>query len=217
MEKKKTNNKKTEKKKEVIKKKDTTTNKETKTIEISVDKLKTALIVVLVLVIVLGISFMASNGSDSYSKESSSSSSEETSSNDAGSDVQKESESISEDERVELEEVDVSRYLKLMKAEEPSVIYIMRTGCSWCALEDPIMEHIKYQYQDAPIYRLDIANFEDDDSSKFAESDDMFSGSDWGTPTTIVVKDGKIVDSVSGAGTSDALLELFKNNGIISE
>ncbi len=207
MEKKKTNSKKT------------TNKKDTKTVEISVDTIKNVSIVVLILIIVLGGSFMASNGSEKYSKDSeaSSSESESSSTEDAGSAIEKESEAISEDEREELEEINVSKYLKLMKADEPSVIYIMRTGCSWCALEDPIIEHIKYQHSDAPIYRLDIANFEDDDSSKFAESDDMFSGSDWGTPTTIVVKGGKIVDSVSGAGTGDALLELFKNNGIISE
>ena len=206
MEKKKTNSKKT------------TNKKDSKTVEISVDTIKNISIVVLILIIVLGGSFMASNGSEKYAKESDSSSTEESNStDDASSAIEKESNSISEDEREELEEINVSRYLKLMKADEASVIYIMRTGCSWCALEDPIMEHIKYQYSDAPIYKLDIANFEDDDSSKFAESDDMFSGSDWGTPTTIVVKEGKIVDSVSGAGTSDALLELFKNNGIISE
>ena len=86
----------------------------------------------------------------------------------------------------------------------------MRTGCSWCELEDPIMEHVKYKYKKAPIYRLNIANFKDGDQEKFEDSDDMFNGTVWGTPTTIVVKNDKIVDSLVGASTSDEIISMMK-------
>ena len=101
-----------------------------------------------------------------------------------------------------------------MDEDEPSVIYIARPTCSYCQIETPIMKHVVYQNPDARVFYLNTDEFEDDDQSKFTESDDMFSES-FGTPTTIVVKGGKVVDSIAGATSGDNLTQLFKKNGII--
>ena len=190
------------------------TKNETKTIELNVDTLKNVAIVVLIVIIIFGGSFLASNNSKDYKKADKNSSTEESSGNDQTSALQKESESISEDEQADIEEVSVDKYLELMDEDEPSVIYIARPTCSYCQIETPIMKHVVYQYPDARIYYLNTDEFEDEDQSKFIKSDDMFSES-FGTPTTIVVKGGKVVDSIAGATTGDNLIELFKKNGII--
>ena len=189
--------------------------KETKTIELSVDTLKNVAIVVLIIVIIFGGSFLASNNSKDYNKsEKKSANTEENSGTDQTTALQKESESISEDEQADIEEISVDRYLELMDEDEPSVIYIARPTCSYCQIETPIMKHVVYQNPDARVYYLNTDEFEEDDQSKFTKSDDMFSES-FGTPTTIVVKGGKVVDSIAGATSGENLTQLFKKNGII--
>lgn len=205
-------------KKKIVKKEEAKTvtkknKKDSKTVEISVDTIKNVAIIALVLIVIFGFSFMASNNSKDYAEQPSSS--ESSNGNDTTAAIEAESKAISDDEQADIEEIDVDRYLKLMDEDEESVIYIARPTCHYCQLQGPIMKNIVYQYPDARIYYLNTDEFKDEDQNKFVNSDDMFSES-FGTPTTIVVKGGKIVDSIAGATTGDKLLEMFRNNGIIS-
>ena len=68
-----------------------------------------------------------------------------------------------------------------------------------------------------------MTNFFDNDTNQYTEDGKKFLNSNevykdgYGTPNTIIVKDGTIVDGIYQYEDEAGLLELFKNNGFINE
>ena len=61
-----------------------------------------------------------------------------------------------------------------------------------------------------------IDNLDSDGLDRLINSDDYFSGQ-WGTPVTLIVQNGEVVDLRSGLTTEDNMVSFFKDNGLISE
>ena len=57
-------------------------------------------------------------------------------------------------------------------------------------------------------------NFSSDDWSKFQNSFDYLASDEWGTPLTLIVQNGKIVDKNNGYVELDAIKEFFTKNGL---
>lgn len=118
--------------------------------------------------------------------------------------------------------VTVDEYLELMKSEEKKIVYIARPTCSYCQLETPIIKKIANKYN-LTIYYLNTENFVDSETNQYTEDGNKFINSSevykegYGTPNTIIVQNGSIVDGVYQYVDNDSLLELFKNNGFINE
>ena len=122
----------------------------------------------------------------------------------------------------EFVEITIDEYLERMKLEEKSIIYVARPGCSWCQKESPIIKKVGGQY-DLTIYYLNTDPFWDSDSSTYTEDGKKFMDSDenykdgWGTPNTIVVGNGKIIEGEFSYVDEAKLVDLFKRNGFINE
>ncbi len=119
-------------------------------------------------------------------------------------------------------DITVDEYLELMKNEEKQIVYLAKQGCGWCEKENPIIKKLGTEYN-LKIYRLDATNFFDnatnqytEDGKKFINSNEIYSEG-YGTPNTLIVQNGDIVDGVYQYVDEDGLLELFKNNGFINE
>ncbi len=180
---------------------------------IDIDKLKNGIIITLILIIVFGGSFMASQLSvrDLESNTNKGSESVMSDSNKAA----EESAAISEDEKKELSEIDVEKYLELKDEKEASAIYIARPTCQYCQIQEPIIRNVAYEYN-LTIHYLNTDEMSSEDSREFVKSDDAFKEG-FGTPCTIVVKDGKIVGKVEGLMDRQTMVDFFKSNGIIIE
>ena len=205
--KKETKNKKedTPKKEEVKESKTKTKDKEKsnndKKVKISKDKIFKGILVVLVVAVVLG---FAAWSSDSYGKNT---------------------------EPFEFTYIELDEYLKYLNDSEARIIYVARPDCSYCQMESPIVKKLASKYN-LTLYYLDTTNFvehdEDgkvvydsegyavysEDGKKFMASAEVYNNG-WGTPNTIIVKDGKIVDGIYGYVEESELKTLFKNNGFI--
>ena len=109
-----------------------------------------------------------------------------------------------------------------MKSEEKSIIYVARPGCSWCQKESPIIKRIGGEYN-LKIYYLNTDAFWDSNNNTYTESGKKFIDSNekykdgWGTPNTIIVGNGTIIDGEFSYVERDKLIDLFKNNGFINE
>lgn len=117
----------------------------------------------------------------------------------------------------EFTEITIDEYLEKMNASEKSIIYIARPGCTWCQKQSPITKRLGSSY-DLTIYYLNTDNVTSDEAAyeKFRNSAEQYSG-DWGTPNTIIVQGGKIVDGIFGYAEADNLKDLFVRNGFINE
>lgn len=125
--------------------------------------------------------------------------------------------SVAETKEVTLEQIGMNEFTTLLNDESASIIYIARPTCGYCQQQEPIVKQIFGEY-DLPLYYLNTDNLSAEEMSKLFETDESLfgkDGSEFGTPTTIVVKNGKIVDSTVGLTQKDDYLSFLKNNGFI--
>ena len=118
--------------------------------------------------------------------------------------------------------ITLDEYLEKLQGEEKSIIYVARPTCSWCQKETPILKKIIGKY-DLNVYYLNTENFYDssigdytEDGYKFMASSEKYKDG-FGTPNTIIVQGGKIVDGAFGYVEANELTNLLKSNGFINE
>ncbi len=181
----------------------------------TVEKVKSATIVVLVLIIVFGASYFASELQECNNGGSSTTTS--STDNSSSNDTTTASSDIPEDEQGDLNEIDIDEYLDLKKDDESSIIYVARPTCHYCQQMEPIVRNIVYEYGIIVNY-LNTDELDDEGQAKFIESDDYFEEEGgYGTPMLIIVKDDEFVDVLEGLTDKDTAVNFFKDNGLIEE
>ncbi len=182
----------------------------------TIEKIKSATIVVLVLVIVFGASYFASELQESDNNSTTTTSSTNNSSN-SSSDTTSTSSDIPEDEQGDLNEIDIDEYLDLKEGSKASIIYVARPTCHYCQEMEPIVKNIVYEYGVTVNY-LNTDELDDEGQAEFVKSDDYFDEQGgYGTPMLIIVKDDEFVDVLEGLSDKDTVVEFFKDNGLIEE
>ena len=177
----------------------------------TIEKVKSATIVVLVLIIVFGASYFTSELKECDNGGTTTTTTTTSSTNNSSND----SSDISEDEQGDLNEIDIDEYLDLKEGSEASIIYIARPTCHYCQEMEPIVKNIVYEYGIEVNY-LNTDELDDEGQSKLIKSDDYFSEG-YGTPLLLVVKDDEIVDIQEGLNDKDTTVNFFKDNGLIEE
>ena len=110
-------------------------------------------------------------------------------------------------------EVTLDEYLDLIKKDEKSIILVARPTCSYCEAFAPILSEAKDDLG-LTINYIDTDKFSSDDWTTFNESLDYLSENEWGTPLTLIVQNGKVVDANNGYVELDAIKTLFTDNGL---
>ena len=119
-------------------------------------------------------------------------------------------------------DITIDEYLELMNSEDKKVVYVARPTCSYCQLESPIIKKIGSKYN-LEIYYLNTQGFFDEEKQDYTEDGRKFMSSNevykegWGTPNTIIVQNGDIVDGIYQYVEEKELLDFLKTNGIINE
>lgn len=184
----------------------------------TVEKIKSATIVVLVLIIVFGASYFTSElqECDNNGSSTTTSSTDNNSSNDSSTTTSTSSD-IPEDEQGDLNEIDIDEYLDLLKDDKASIIYVARPTCHYCQQMEPIVRNIVYEYGITVNY-LNTDELDDEGQADFIKSNDYFDEKGgYGTPMLIVVKDDEFVDVLEGLTDKDTAINFFKDNGLIEE
>ncbi len=118
----------------------------------------------------------------------------------------------------ELEQIGMTEFTTLLNDDSASVIYIARPTCGYCQQQEPIVKEILGEYEGIPIFYLNTDNLTSDEMSKLFKTDKKLfgeDGKDFGTPTTIVVQKGKVVDSIVGLTDKDNYVSFLKQYGFI--
>ena len=127
--------------------------------------------------------------------------------------------------------ITIDDYLEYMQDSKARIIYVARPDCSFCQMEKPYIKRVAVKYN-LTINYLDTTDFYERDESgkvkydeeehaipteagkKFLASADVYKDG-FGTPNTIIVKNGKIIDGIYSYVPESDLKTLFKNNGFI--
>lgn len=97
-------------------------------------------------------------------------------------------------------------------SKEKVVVYIGRSTCGWCQKFSPILEEIAKEEKIKVLY-INTDELDQEELSKLQEySDNKFTG---GTPTTLIIQSGEVVDSLNGYVEKEQAITFFKNAGMI--
>lgn len=99
---------------------------------------------------------------------------------------------------------------KNFNSKERKVIYYASPSCSYCALQTPILETIAKDY-DMDYYYLDVSKLSKGQRDKILKK----LGIKHGTPTTIIVENGKVIDVAQGFTQGKDYVDFLKDGEMI--
>ncbi len=111
--------------------------------------------------------------------------------------------------------INTDEFIEAFNGSENTLIYLGRPDCGYCIKFVPVLTEVQNKYKFQTLY-LDINTVSQEDVNRIIALDnDFFTGKDTAygyTPMTLIVKDGKIVDSQIGhssASTLEALVSKY--------
>jgi len=102
--------------------------------------------------------------------------------------------------------------LALMQKKDPQIIYIGRTGCSYCDMIAPILKTVGNELE-LTINYVDLSTCTEEEVQKLEKSNSYMSENEWGTPTVLIMSEGNLIDYLGGYDEEDAVREFFVKNG----
>lgn len=120
--------------------------------------------------------------------------------------------------------INYEEYKELIKNKKKNIIVIGQTTCSHCIAIKPALNSVAHEY-DLTINYLNLTKLTKEESTEFFESledigyDDpeFIKKGSFGTPLTLIVKKGKVVNYISGLKTFSQLVREFTKAGLIEE
>lgn len=126
----------------------------------------------------------------------------------------KENEIIDESAELLLNYIGMDEYNKLLKSKENEIIVVGQSKCGYCVQTKVILNDIVDEYG-TEINYLNITYLDTDETTEFKNSLEYFQSSSWGTPVTLIVKNGKIVDMLTEMVSESEFIEFFEENGVL--
>lgn len=131
-------------------------------------------------------------------------------------DILKEQGFVSKDETIALNYLDFASFKKVVKSKQKSVIVVGQKYCTFCIRFKPILMSVA-DNKNAEIYYINYDAIEEQAELKeYVSQFEEFQG-DWGTPLTIVVEKGKIIDSLSGYASEENFIKFLQKNELLGE
>ena len=120
--------------------------------------------------------------------------------------------------------IDYDEYEDLISENKTHVVVIGQTTCGNCIAIKPALNKVAGEY-DLTINYLNLTTMTRDEYNSFNASlkeikyndPDFVEKGSFGTPLTLIIKNGKVKDYISGARTKSQLVREFKKAGLISE
>lgn len=106
----------------------------------------------------------------------------------------------------------MGKFNKYYNRSEATIIYYASSKCGYCELQTPILENIAEEYKLDYLY-IDSTKLTSSERNKVLDK----LGIEHATPTTVVVKEGKVVDKLIGYKAGKSYVEFLKSTGILPE
>ena len=115
-------------------------------------------------------------------------------------------------------EITYSEYEEKMNTEAPFLVVVVRDGCGYCEMYEPILEEVAGEYK-IPIYYINMSNLSSEEYTALGTSNSYFKKKQgkWGTPTTLFMYGKSVIDSISGYVDKDEFVDFVKENFKVEE
>lgn len=110
-------------------------------------------------------------------------------------------------------EITYTEYEEKMNTEAPFLVAIVRDGCGYCEMYEPILEEVANEYK-LPIYYINMSNLSSEEYTALGTSNSFFrkNQGNWGTPTTLFMYGDYVVDTITQYVDKDTLVSFVKEN-----
>ena len=115
-------------------------------------------------------------------------------------------------------EITYSEYEEKMNTEAPFLVVVVRDGCGYCEMYEPILDEVAGEYK-IPIYYINMSNLSSEEYTALGTSNSYFKKNQgkWGTPTTLFMYGKSVIDSISGYVEKDEFVDFVKENFKVEE
>ena len=113
-------------------------------------------------------------------------------------------------------EMTYSEYEEKMESGKPFVMVVVRDGCHYCELYEPVVTEVTEEYG-VPFYYINLAHLSEDEYTKLGTSNSYLKNKEWGTPTTLFMNGKDVIDSIGGYVEKDELVNFVKKNFKVAE
>ncbi len=121
---------------------------------------------------------------------------------------------VKADAKLVLNHIDYNGYKKVVKSDDAGILVLGQTTCGHCAKVKPILSKISKE-KNIVVNYLDLTKLSQEEREKLSKYLPFLDEIDWGTPLTLIVKNGEVLDYVNGALDYDGYVKLFKKNDFI--
>ena len=112
-------------------------------------------------------------------------------------------------------------YKETIQSSTPEVIVVGQSSCGYCMMIKPVLISIadKYNVKINYLNMTDLNNLENSKEvlTEFNNSLTYLKEEEWGTPLTLIVKEGKTIAHLNGYASEETYVEFLKEQGIIGE
>lgn len=113
-------------------------------------------------------------------------------------------------------EITYSNYLEKIDSNEPFLVVIVKDGCGYCEMYEPILKEVADEYN-LPINYINLTNLTEEEYNNLAQSNAYLKKNQWGTPTTLFMLGDSVVDSIGGYVDKDKFVDFVKENFVVNE
>lgn len=118
--------------------------------------------------------------------------------------------------------IDYEEYEEIIEDDGKNIVVIGQTTCSHCIAFKPALNSVAEDY-DVTINYLNITQLSSEEYNKFSDSlkkikynePEFVESGKFGTPLTLIIKDGKVINYISGQRTYSQLVRELKKASII--
>ena len=114
-------------------------------------------------------------------------------------------------------EISYNEYVEKVNNNELFLMIIVRDGCGYCEMYEPIVQEVANEYN-LPIYYINLTNLSSEEVEELSTTNKYLKKNQkWGTPTTLFMYGENVVDSISGYVEKDTFVEFVKENFKVEE
>lgn len=113
-------------------------------------------------------------------------------------------------------EITYSNYLEKIASNEPFLVVIVKDGCGYCEMYEPILKEVADEYN-LPINYINLTNLSEEEYNNLAQSNAYLKKNQWGTPTTLFMLGDSVIDSIGGYVDKDKFVDFVKENFVVNE
>lgn len=121
---------------------------------------------------------------------------------------------VDSDAKLSLNYIDYNGFKSVATSSENKILVLGQTTCGYCIKAKPILSKIADEYNIVINY-INVDKLSSEEQGKLSKYIKYLGENQWGTPLTLIVKKGEVIDLANGLLSEEEYINKFKDNNFI--